>query len=72
MLREWCIAGLGISLRETWDVHDELRNGRLLRVLPEWEGVTSKISLVRARREPAPRRLIAFSDFLAEQWQQAP
>ncbi|WJV25534.1 MULTISPECIES: LysR family transcriptional regulator [Pseudomonas] len=72
VLREWCVAGLGISLRETWDVHDELRSGQLLRVLPEWEGVSSRISLVRARREPVPRRLIAFSDFLVAQWQNAP
>ncbi len=72
VLREWCVAGLGISLRETWDVHDELRSGRLVRVLPEWEGVASKISLVRARRETVPRRLTAFSDFLVAQWQQAP
>ncbi|MCP1107750.1 LysR family transcriptional regulator [Serratia nevei] len=72
VLREWCMAGLGISLREMWDVHDELRSGQLLRVLPEWEGATSKISLVRARRETVPRRLTAFSEFLVTQWQQAP
>ncbi|WP_175874162.1 LysR substrate-binding domain-containing protein [Burkholderia sp. BCC0397] len=72
VLREWCVAGLGISLRETWDVHDDLRSGQLVRVLPEWEGVASKISLVRARREPVPRRLTASSDFLVARWQQAP
>lgn len=72
VLREWCMAGLGISLRETWDVHDELRSGQLVRVLPEWEGVASKISLVRARRETVPQRLTAFSDFLVERWRQAP
>lgn len=60
-----CVAGLGISLRETWDVHDDRRSGQLVRVLPEWEGVASKISLVRARREPVPRRLTASSDFLS-------
>ncbi|MDD1786468.1 hypothetical protein [Burkholderia gladioli] len=32
----------------------------------------SKISLVRARREPVPRRRPAFSDFLLERWQNAP
>lgn len=72
VLHAWCLAGLGISLRETWDIHEELRDGRLVRVLPDWEATPSKISIVRARREPVPRRLTAFSDFLLERWQNAP
>lgn len=72
VLHAWCLAGLGISLRETWDIHEELRDGRLVRVLPDWEATPSKISIVRARREPVPRRLTAFSDFLLERWKQAP
>ncbi len=72
VLHAWCLAGLGISLRETWDVHEELRNGRLVHVLPQWEATPSKISLVRARREPVPRRLTVFSDFLLERWHDAP
>jgi DNA-binding transcriptional LysR family regulator len=72
VLHAWCLAGLGISLRETWDIHEELHDGRLVRVLPDWEATPSKISIVRARREPVPRRLTAFSDFLFDRWQQAP
>ncbi len=72
VLHAFCLAGLGISLRETWDIHDELRDGRQVSVLPEWEATPSKISIVRARREPVPRRLTAFSDFLLERWQSAP
>lgn len=72
VLRAWCLAGLGISLRETWDVHEELWDGRLIRVLPEWEATPSKISIVRARREPVPRRLSAFIDFLVERWRRVP
>lgn len=72
VLHAWCLAGLGISLRETWDIHEELRDGRLVRLLPEWEATPSKISIVRARREPVPRRLTAFSDFLLERWRDAP
>lgn len=72
VLHAWCLAGLGISLRETWDIHEELRDGRLVRVLPDWEATPSKISIVRARREPVPRRLTAFSDFLFDRWQPAP
>lgn len=69
-LRAWCLAGLGISLRERWDVADDLHGGRLLRVLPEWEEPGMPISAVRARREPAPRRLTDFIEFLAERWRE--
>lgn len=72
VLNVWCISGMGISLRETWDVHEELRTGRLVRVLPAWEAKPSQISLVRARREPVPRRLTVFMDFLLECWRGAP
>nr|WP_247595541.1 LysR family transcriptional regulator [Brenneria roseae] len=72
VLHAWCLDGLGISLRETWDIHDELRAGRLCRVLPDWEANTSQISVVRARRDPIPRRLSAFIDFITERWKQAP
>jgi DNA-binding transcriptional LysR family regulator len=72
VLHAWCLAGLGISLRETWDVHEELHAGQLVRVLPGWEASPSAISLVRARREPVPRRLTAFMDFLTQRWHGAP
>ncbi|WP_234003491.1 LysR substrate-binding domain-containing protein [Cronobacter sakazakii] len=72
VLHAWCLAGMGISLRETWDIHEELRDGRLVRVLPEWEATPSRISIVRARREPIARRLTVFSDFLLERWRDAP
>lgn len=72
VLHAWCRDGLGISLRETWDIHEQLRDGRLLRVLPDWEGSPSQISLVRARRAPVPRRLTEFSEFLRERWRSPP
>lgn len=71
-LRAWCLAGLGISLRESWDVAEDLRSGRLQRVLPGWEEPGTPISAVHARREPVPRRLNAFIEFLAERWRSGP
>ncbi|WP_249673985.1 LysR family transcriptional regulator [Pseudomonas abieticivorans] len=68
VLRTWCLAGLGISLRETWDVADDLREGRLVRVLPNWHEPSVPISAVRARRDPVPRRLSEFVEFLAQRW----
>jgi DNA-binding transcriptional LysR family regulator len=68
ILSEWCLAGLGVALRETWDIEDELAAGRLRRVFPAWEGEIAVLRAVRVRREPMPRRVSAFLAFLAERW----
>lgn len=34
--RDWCLNGGGILLRSLWDIHVELSEGRLVRVLPEY------------------------------------
>ena len=33
----WAMSGLGIALRPVWAMMEELRNGRLIRVLPDYE-----------------------------------
>lgn len=71
-LRTWSRAGLGIALRETWDVADELRSGALVHVLSDWAEPAVPIQAVRVQRAPVPRRVGAFVKFLAEQWRQAP
>lgn len=38
VVREAVLAGMGISLRSTWDVSDALASGRLRVVLPEYRG----------------------------------
>lgn len=64
VLNDWCVAGMGIALRECWDVHEDLEAGRLRRVLRGWEAASLGVSLVRVQRHPVPKRLSAFSDFL--------
>ena len=34
VLREWALAGLGIALKSTWDVHRLLADGSLVELLP--------------------------------------
>ncbi len=72
VLHQWCLMGLGISLRETWDIVEELKTGQLQRVLPEWEAIPSKISIVRPKREITPARLRVFIDYLHARWKHAP
>jgi DNA-binding transcriptional LysR family regulator len=40
VIRELAIGGLGIALRSSWDIFNELKAGALVRILPEWSGAT--------------------------------
>lgn len=67
VVREAVLSGLGIAFRSTWDVGPDLRSGRLVQVLPEWEG-SSDVGLyaVYPSRQHLPAKVRAFIDFLAE------
>ncbi|ASW09873.1 LysR family transcriptional regulator [Rhizobium sp. 11515TR] len=66
VVREAVIAGIGIALRSTWDIGEELRKGRLVRVLPEIEGSHNiTVSAVYPTREFLPSKVRAFIDYLA-------
>lgn len=64
-VREMVMAGLGISFRSTWDIGEELRNGTLARVLPEYRGA-SEVGLyaVYASRRFVPLKIRLFVDYL--------
>ncbi len=65
MVRELALAGVGVALRSLWDVGDALRDGRLIRVLPDWEGSADVgIYAVHLRSAAVPAGVTAFVDFL--------
>ena len=66
VVRETVLAGLGIALRSTWDIGPELKTGKLVRVLPEWEG-SANVGLyaVYPSRQFLPAKVRACIDFLA-------
>jgi DNA-binding transcriptional LysR family regulator len=67
VIREAVIAGLGIALRSTWDIGQELRDGRLVQVLPAYEGSHNvTLSAVYPSRQFLPAKVRLFIDFLAE------
>ncbi|WP_111413639.1 LysR family transcriptional regulator [Billgrantia lactosivorans] len=59
--------GHGIALRSWWDVHRHLADGRLVALLPEWQGVRADFHAVYQQRRHVPARLRAFVAFLEEQ-----
>jgi len=67
MVRELALGGVGIALRSLWDVGDPLRDGRLVRVLADWEGSTEVgIYAVHLRSPAVPTAVNAFVAFLRE------
>lgn len=69
VLTLWCIQGLGISLREIWNVNDALQRGELIHVLQDWQGLPSKISFVYPAHTVLPKRLRVFMAYMIERCQ---
>ncbi|MCP3733728.1 LysR family transcriptional regulator [Sphingomonas sp. RP10(2022)] len=67
MVRELALGGVGIALRSLWDVGEALRDGRLVRVLPDWEGSSDVgIYAVHLASAAVPAAVTAFVRFLQE------
>ena len=62
-LRAAAVAGLGIMLQPVELVADELHNGRLIRLLPEYEPCARSLHVVHASGRRATPKLRAFLDF---------
>lgn len=67
MVHEAHLQGMGIALRSTWAVSQELRSGRLRIVLPEYrENTGVAVYAVYPCRQYVPAKLKAFVDFLSQ------
>jgi DNA-binding transcriptional LysR family regulator len=69
-LREAGLAGCGIVRLNTWAVDDELRSGRLVRVLPDWEcpGAPPTVAIYR-KTKPMPPQLSLLVGYLLTAFQ---
>jgi DNA-binding transcriptional LysR family regulator len=66
-LRDAALAGLGIALHSTWHIAEDLRTGRLVRVLPD-HSLSNAIHAVMPQRRLVPPRVKVFVEFLAERF----
>ncbi|RZI95636.1 MAG: LysR family transcriptional regulator [Variovorax sp.] len=66
----WALDGHGILMRAEWDVERYLRNGRLVRVLPQYDTPDADIHAVYPQRHQLTARVRAFVDFVALALQQ--
>lgn len=65
-VRDALRAGFGLSLIPYPYVEDDLKSGRLQRVLPDWETVETTLYAIYPSRQHVAPKIRAFLDFLAE------
>ena len=67
VLREWALAGLGVALKSTWDVHRHLADGSLVPLCPGYTFHSDvAIYAVYPHRRFLPAKTRVFIDFLAQ------
>jgi DNA-binding transcriptional LysR family regulator len=60
------VAGMGVAGLPTFMAADALRDGRLIRVLPDWHGGSLQLYAAMPTRKHVPARTRVFIDFLIE------
>ena len=64
VLHGWCLQGLGLAWRSTWEVDEDLRNGRLVEVLADFAAPPNGIYAVFPHARHLPLRVRLWIDFL--------
>lgn len=65
-LREIVLGGGGIARIPTFLIGPDVKNGKLVRLFPDWQVLTKPIYAVYPKREYLPSKTRVFLDFLAE------
>lgn len=71
-MRDMALGGLGVALLPLFIVHDALRRGDLLRVLPDLPQQNLPISVVWPPIRPMPRKTRLFVDHIADAFAEPP
>jgi DNA-binding transcriptional LysR family regulator len=71
--KAWALAGRGFIIRSEWDIAEDLRAGRLVRALTDYELPAAPIvALVGSRRDARVARTHRFLDELTKRFRQPP
>jgi DNA-binding transcriptional LysR family regulator len=71
VLHDWCAQGLGIAWRSTWEVQDEVSDGRLVAVLEEFAAPPNGVYAVFPQRKHLPLRVRLWIDFIKQAYGEA-
>ena len=66
VLHDWCLQGLGIAWRSTWEVESEIASGRLQAVLEDYAAPPNGIFAVFPHARHLPLRVRLWIDFLKQ------
>jgi DNA-binding transcriptional LysR family regulator len=72
VIKQWSLAGRGIMLRSEWDTAQEIANGKLVRVLPEWKLAEANVYALVPQRKGLSTRARAFINFLSARFDPLP
>jgi DNA-binding transcriptional LysR family regulator len=68
VLHDWCVQGLGIAWRSTWEVDEEIAAGHLVSLLDDFAAPANGIFAVFPQRKHLPLRVRLWIDFLKHSW----
>lgn len=66
VLHDWCVQGLGLAWRSTWEVEHDIAEGRLRPVLQAFAAPPSGIYAVLAQRKHLTLRVRLWLDFIRQ------
>lgn len=72
VIRQWACEGRGVILRSEWDVADDLRAGRLVRLLPAWKAPDANVMALTHARAGLPQRTRHFMQALQGRFKPQP
>ncbi|MBL0939102.1 MAG: LysR family transcriptional regulator [Gemmatimonadaceae bacterium] len=72
VVRDWALAGLGVMVRSLWSVADDLRDGRLVSMLPDWQLPAADVVAYAGAKRGRSARTTAFVAYLKERLTPAP
>jgi len=70
VLHDWCLQGWGIAWRSSWEVEQEIAEGRLAEVLADFAAPPNGIYAVVPQRKHLPLRVRLWIDFLKHHYAQ--
>ena len=68
VLHDWCVQGLGVAWRSTWEVDDDIAAGRLVSLLDEFAAPPNGIYALFPHAKHLPLRVRLWIDFLKHSW----
>ncbi len=72
VIKQWVLAGLGVTVRSEWDVAEELHTGRLVELLPDWRLPDVDVVALLGSRSGRVARTARFLEFVKSALQPPP